>query len=272
MADDKSVKNSKITQGPTLSTQTYLRIAEIRDNTLVLKNDGIRAVLRVNSINFNLKSEDEQNAIIYSYQGFLNTLEDPIQIVVRSKKLDVDHYLDTLKDISNKQQNPLLKKTTVDYIDYIQKLVEYADIMEKQFYVIVPQESARGTEMGFLTKFLSFINSKDSYSEIKARRKEFSSLRKKLSQKVATVKGGLEGCGLKVEELSTKELIHLFYETYNPSVSRFEKGDKLDESDLKTEEVIRAEDQGQNAENKQIQEAKAKQAQKKKSTTKAKSK
>ena len=92
--NETSVKNSKITDGPTLSTQTYLRISEIRENTLVLKNGGLRAILKVSSINFNLKSEDEQNAIIYSYQGFLNTLEEPIQIVIRSKKLDIDNYLD----------------------------------------------------------------------------------------------------------------------------------------------------------------------------------
>ena len=188
MAEENSVKNSKISKGPTLSTQTYLRIAEIRDNTLVLKNGGVRAVLRVNSINFNLKSEDEQNAIIYSYQGFLNTLEYPIQIIIRSKKLDIDHYLDTLKNTSDKQQNPLLKKTTIDYIDYIRKLVEYADIMEKKFYVVIPQDSARAPEMGFIGKFLSFINSKDSFGEIKARREEFASLRKKLTQKTTTVK------------------------------------------------------------------------------------
>lgn len=233
---DKSVKNSKIVNGPTLSTQTYLRIAEIRDNTLVLKNGGIRTVLKVNSINFNLKSEEEQNAIIYSYQGFLNTIEDPIQIVIRSKKLDIDNYLDKLRDKGIKQTNALLQKQTNDYVEYVQKLVEYADIMEKEFYVIVPHDPLRSRDVTFLSKFMGFINSKDSYAQIKERRKEFNELKKNLTQKVSSVKIGLENCGLQVEELTTKQLIELFYEIYNPFTSRFQKGENFDQTNLQTEE------------------------------------
>ena len=87
LAGPDTVRQSQGKKTPSMSTQTYLKVSEIRDDTLVLKNGGVRALLRVSSINFNLKSEDEQNAIIYSYQGFLNTLDFPIQIVVRSKKL-----------------------------------------------------------------------------------------------------------------------------------------------------------------------------------------
>lgn len=239
-----TVKNSKIVNGPTLSTQTYLRISEIRENTVVLKNGGLRSVLKVSSINFNLKSEEEQNAIIYSYQGFLNTLEDPIQIVIRSKKLDIDKYLDDLKLKATKQTNPLLQKQTVEYAEYIQKLVEYADIMSKEFYVIVPQDPYRSRNVSFLSKFLGFINSKDNYASIKQRRDEFDELKKKLSQKVNGVKIGLENCGLKAEELTTKELIQLFYELNNPIASRYQKGDMWDQTTLKSDEQIKAEDKG----------------------------
>lgn len=239
-----TVKNSKIVNGPTLSTQTYLRISEIRENTVILKNGGLRSVLKVSSINFNLKSEDEQNAIIYSYQGFLNTLEDPIQIVIRSKKLDIDKYLDDLKLKATKQTNPLLQKQTVEYAEYIQKLVEYADIMSKEFYVIVPQDPYRSRNVSFLSKFLGFINSKDNYANIKQRREEFDELKKKLSQKVNGVKIGLENCSLKAEELTTKELIQLFYELNNPVASRYQKGDTWDQTTLKSDEQIKAEDKG----------------------------
>src|SRR3989338_5767318 len=108
----KSAANAKA------ATQLHLRIAEIRDSTVVLKNGGLRGVLKISSMNFNLKSEAEQNAIIYSYQSFLNTLEFPIQIVIRSRKLDLDKYLDKLKDIAEKQNNNLLQKQTRDYADY----------------------------------------------------------------------------------------------------------------------------------------------------------
>ena len=241
---DKSVKNSKIVNGPTLSTQTYLRISEIRENTLVLKNGGVRAVLRVSSINFNLKSEDEQNAIIYSYQGFLNTLEDPIQIVIRSKKLDIDNYIDSLKEKANKQPNALLQKQTNDYIEYIQKLVEYTDIMEKEFYVVVPQDPYQIEKSSFLARWFRFINAKDTYNEIKDRRKQFDELRKKLSQKVSSVRIGLENCGLQVEELTTKDLIELFYQTYNPNIARFQKGEALDKTNIQEDEIRAAEDKG----------------------------
>lgn len=242
--NESSVKNSKIVNGPTLSTQTYLRISEIRENTLVLKNGGVRSVLRVSSINFNLKSEDEQNAIIYSYQGFLNTLEDPIQIVVRSKKLDIDNYLDDLRARAAKQTNPLLQKQTTEYAEYIQKLVEYADIMSKEFYVIVPHDPYRAKDQSFLAKFFGYINAQESYAQIKLHRQEFDDLKKKLAQKVNSVKIGLENCGLKAEELTTKELIQLFYEINNPVTSRYQKGEKWDASQIKTDEELKTEDTG----------------------------
>jgi peptide methionine sulfoxide reductase MsrA len=239
---NSSVKNSKLVNGPTLSTQTYLRISEIREDTLVLKNGGLRAVMRVSSINFNLKSEEEQNAIIYSYQGFLNTLDGPIQIVVRSKKLDIDKYLDDLKEKGNKQTNALLQKQTFEYVEYIHKLVEFADIMSKEFYVIVPLDPFRSKNQNFLEKFFGFINAKDSYAQIKQRREEFDRLKKKLSQKVNSVKIGLENCNLKVEELTTKELIQLFYEINNPMAARYQKGENWDQSDIKTDEEMIVED------------------------------
>ena len=239
-----SVKNSQIVNGPTLSTQTYLRISEIRENTVVLKNGGLRSILKVSSINFNLKSEDEQNAIIYSYQGFLNTLEDPIQIVIRSKKLDIDNYLTDLREKATKQTNALLQKQTTEYADYIQKLVEYADIMSKEFYVVVPQDPYRIKNQTFLEKFMGFINSKDSFDQIKRKREEFEELKKKLGQKVNSVKIGLENCGLKVEELGTKEIIQLFYEINNPIASRYQKGENWDSSNIKTDDDIKAEDSG----------------------------
>ncbi len=241
---DSSVKNSKIVDGPTLSTQTYLRIAEIRENTVILKNGGLRSVLRVSSINFNLKSEDEQNAIIYSYQGFLNTLEEPIQVVIRSKKLDIDKYLDDLRSKANKQQNALLQKQTFEYVEYIQKLVEYADIMAKEFYVIVPEDPYAAKNQTFIEKFFGFVNAKDSYAQIKSRREQFDELKKKLAQKVNSVKIGLENCNLKVEELTTKELIQLFYEINNPVAARFQKGENWDQADIKDDESLKAEDTG----------------------------
>lgn len=217
----ESVKENK--KNKVGSTQAYLKIAEIHDDTLVLKNGGLRAVLRTSSVNLNLKSEAEQNAVIYSYQNFLNTLEFPLQIVVRSKKLDLDNYIAELKKIGVKQSNPLLQKQTFEYIEYISRLVEYADIMEKEFYVVIPQDPFRNEKQGFLKSFFQNLFSKDTVTKVKQRQKEFSELEKRLNSRVNVVRAGLENCGLRVERLATQELIELFYQTYNPLTSRVQK-------------------------------------------------
>ena len=96
------------------ATQRFLPIAEIHDNTVILKNGGLRSVLLTTSVNFNLKSEEEQNSLIYGYQSFLNSLEFPVQILVRSKKLDIDDYVANLGELKEKQENPLLKQQTAE--------------------------------------------------------------------------------------------------------------------------------------------------------------
>lgn len=234
----KSVKNAKATAAA--STQQHLRIAEIRDNFLVLKNGGLRAVFSVSSINFNLKSEEEQNAIIYSYQSFLNTLEFPVQIVVRSKKLDLDNYLADLSDRANKQKNPLLQTQTVEYVNYIKRLLEYANIMEKDFYVVVPYDPIRSRQPTFFQRFLQRFRTADSVAEIRKRHSEFEQLKKAIAQRVNVAKTGLENCGMKVEQLSTDELIRVFYQSYNPITSRGEKVDDIKELNLEEDKNLYA--------------------------------
>jgi hypothetical protein len=235
-ANDKAVKAAQKATGS--SSQVYMKIAEIRDDTVVLKNGGIRGVLKVSSINFNLKSDDEQNAIIYSYQGFINSIEFPIQIVIRSKKLDIDNYIDQLNDLGEKQSNDLLQRQTYEYIDYIQRLVEYADIMEKEFYVIVPFDPFRSVKPNILQRFFQNLSPKDTFTEFKKRHKEFANLKKNLNQRMNTVKSGLQNSGLQVEQLKTKDLIELFYEIYNPITSRTQKFEDITETNIKIDSDV----------------------------------
>lgn len=221
------------------STQAHLRIGEIREGVVVLKNGGIRGVLKTSSINFNLKSEQEQNAIIYSYQSFLNSLEFPIQILIRSKKLDIDDYIEGVKKIGEKQENKLLQQQTVEYAEYVKRLVEYADIMAKEFYVIVPFDPGRAQNPESTKRFYSFFQHlapKDSYTDIKQRRSEFNNLKKGLLQRINVIQSGLENCGLKVEQLDTPGLIELFYESYNPLTSRNQKLKDLENTTVMTDE------------------------------------
>jgi type IV secretory pathway VirB4 component len=227
---DKTVhqKKTKITA----STQRFLPIGEIRDNTLVLKNGGIRAILRTSSVNFNLKSSEEQNALIYAYQGFLNTISFPIQILIRSRKLDIDMYLDRLNALAKKQESPLMRKQTLEYMEYIKKLVEYADIMEKNFYVVIPYDPMRARDISLFKKFSRSITPDDSITNIRIRHREFDKLRKKLAQRVNIVRAGLEGCGLQVIELDTNRIVELFYQIYNPQTSRNQKISHLAGQDI----------------------------------------
>lgn len=231
--NSSSVRGNK--QNPRTAAQLYLRIAEIRDNTVVLKNGGLRGVLKVSSMNFNLKSEAEQNAIIYSYQAFLNTLEFPVQIVIRSRKLDLDKYIDTLKGLAEKQTNVLLQRQTRDYIDYIQRLIEYADIMEKEFYVVVPMDPPRAVGKNFIEKFWDHMHPADTVASVTKRHQEFDQLKKNLNQRVTIISSGLENCGLKVEQATTSELIALFYQIYNPLTARNEKIEDTSQLNIQTD-------------------------------------
>jgi hypothetical protein len=217
---------------PQVSTQTYLRIGEIHDDTVVLKNGGMRAVLEVDSVNVNLKSEDEQNALAISYQNFLNSLNFPIQIVVRSKKLDISNYLGKLKIAGKKQTNDLLKNQIAEYSEYIRRLVEFADIMEKSFYVVISYDPSRAKSVNSFQNFWNFVHPNDTAANFAQRKNEFKDLIKKLEQNVDQVIGGLENCGLKTRKLPTEELIQLFYGIYNPLTARNEKVENLAEVDF----------------------------------------
>ncbi|MFA4891422.1 MAG: hypothetical protein WC604_03685 [Candidatus Gracilibacteria bacterium] len=218
------------------STQVHLKLGEIRDDLLVLKNGGIRAILKATSINFNLKSEEEQNSITYAYQGFLNSLEFPVQIIVRSKKLDIDNYIEKIKEIGEKQKNQLLKDQTLEYADFVKRLVEYTDIMQKEFYVIVPYDPVRSRGVPFFQRFLQNLRPQDSYADIRKRHKEFESLKKQVAQRLNVVESGLTHCGIKTDQLKTGEIIELFYNTYNPQISRTEKIKNLSDLNVVTDE------------------------------------
>ena len=120
------------------SAQDLLQIEEIRDGVLIMRNGGLRAILMVSSLNFALKSVDEQSAIIFQYQNFLNSLDFPVQIFIGSRKLNIEPYLMTLKEAEKKQINDLLKIQISEYTDFVRTFVKTANIVAKSFYIIVP--------------------------------------------------------------------------------------------------------------------------------------
>ncbi len=202
------------------STQNHLDIAEIREDTLIMRDGTLRAVLMVSSINFALKSEDEQNAIIAAYVGFLNNIDFPIQIVIQSRELNIEDYLKALGQKEKEQTNELLKMLTTEYIEYIKELISLGKIMNKRFYIVVPYNPLSDKQKNFFSKI---IDSFKPATLIKMKEEKFLKRKDELTRRVDNIMGGLTSIGLNVAILDTQALIELFYDTYNPETSANQK-------------------------------------------------
>ena len=203
-----------------VSTQQYLDIAEIKDDTVVMKDGTLRAVLLVSSINFSLKSEDEQNAVIASYVRFLNNLGFTLQIVIQSRELDIDNYLKYLENKEKEQTNQLLRVQTADYIDYIKELTSLGKIMNKRFMVIVPYNPLTDKRKAFFSLIGEALK---PATVIRLKEKTFAKYKEMLDRRIESVAGGLESMGVSVARLDTQSLIELYYRTYNPETAANEE-------------------------------------------------
>jgi hypothetical protein len=181
--------------------------------------------LLVSSINFALKSEDEQNAIISSYVGFLNSIDFPVQIVIQSRRLQIQPYLDKLAKIEREQTNELLQVQIADYRSFVQELVDIGQIVTKRFYVVVPYDPLSNKKKSFWKRFKEVIRPALS---VRLKEERFQERRKDLTSRVRQVVGGLESMGLSVIELDTQALIELYYSTYNPDIAFSEQLQPLD--------------------------------------------
>lgn len=199
------------------STQQYLDIAEIKDDTVVMKDGSLRAVLLVSSINFALKSEDEQDAVISAYVSFLNNIDFVLQIVIQSRELDINNYLTILQDKEKQQTNRLLKMQTAEYIEYIKDLTSIGRIMNKRFFVVVPYNPLSDKHKGFFSLLSEAFR---PISALKLKEKSFIRYREALERRVDSISGGLESIGVNIVRLDTQGLIELYYRSYNPDTSK----------------------------------------------------
>ena len=198
------------------ATRTYLPISEIKEGVVILKDGTLRAVLMVSSINFALKSEDEQNALISSYVGFLNSIDFPLQIVVQSRKLQIQPYIDQLRAQEKAQTNELLSIQTADYRAFIKELVEIGEIMTKKFYVIITYDPLSNKKKSFYSRFKEVLR---PVAPVHLKEEIFQRRKKDLDLRVRNVNSGLTSIGLNVIQLDTQVLIELFYSTYNPDIA-----------------------------------------------------
>ena len=206
-------EEQKIKKGP--ATQDFVDIEKIKDDIVILKNGGLRAVLMCSSRNLELESIDSQNAIIDAYADFINSFDWPLQIVIHSRKLDIKPYLATLEEKLKTQENELLKIQTAEYIDFVRSFVTLSDIMTKRFYTIVPFDPVESKTESPFEKISSLIKTPSKKPQ-ELPEEKFQEYKTQLSQRVEHIISALAHVGIKTVWLQTEELIELFYNLYNP--------------------------------------------------------
>jgi hypothetical protein len=197
------------------TTQDFIPIQEIRDGIIILKNGGMRAVILASSLNFALKSQDEQSSILMQFQNFVNSLDFSVQIFIQSKKLDIRPYMALLEDRYKEQATELMKVQVREYIEFIRTFVENTSIMSKSFFVVIPYDPPIiGGKANPVSKL--FGSKKSAAETATSADAQFAEYRTQLEQRVAVVEQGLVRCGVRTAELGTEEVVELFYKIFNP--------------------------------------------------------
>ena len=222
---------STITQPATLapkanpnSTQNALQIAEIRDGIVIMNDGSFRSVIMVKSINFDLMSPEEREAVEFSYQGFLNSLYFPVQIVIRSRKVDLGPYIEKLDKIRGEHDNMLLALLMEDYITYMDKLSQQTNIMDKKFYIVIPffpvaDVQKALTDSKKLFSGIGALFSKKPQVQVTINEPDLENAKAELRNRVQATLGALMQCSIQGLPLDTQELIELYYDTYNPDTA-----------------------------------------------------
>ncbi len=177
------------------SSRRQIDIKEVRDGVLILPGGKYRTVLEASSVNFELKSDEEQDVLIDNFQNFLNSLPCPIQILIRIREIDIDDYLEKLSEKSKSEKEKVYIKQIKNYSKFVKKLVSGNKILSRRFYVVIPHEPEDG-------------------------KGEFSLVREQIKLNQDIVVKGLERLGMKTKHLDSIEVLELFYSFYNPAQSK----------------------------------------------------
>ncbi len=217
MSLPETYKESNMATKPARATQQFVPVKEIRNGTIVLKDGGYRGILLCSSINFGLKSADEQHAITLGFQNFLNTLDFSIQIVINSRKMDLRPYLTLLQDKTTEQKTELMKIQLREYVEFVRSFADQANIMTKSFYIVVPYSSHMSavSTLNFL-QHLPGSKSANTSDKNALAKTSFEEDRAQLEQRLSLVIAGLSGTGVRAVALGTEEVIELLYRSFNP--------------------------------------------------------
>jgi len=196
------------------ASQEFVPIKEVKDGIIVLKDGSLRAIVMSSTVNFALKSQDEQTAIIYQFQNFLNSLNFSVQICVQSRRLDINPYLNLLKEREREQNTDLMKLQVKQYIDFVKTLTESTNIMTKTFFIVVPYNNISLSKSS--NPLETVFRNKNEEEEALRKETTFEENKIQLDQRVAVVEEGLTRCGVRIIELDTEQLVELFYKSFNP--------------------------------------------------------
>ena len=203
------------------SAQQFLDIDTVKEDVVVLKDGGLRVVLMCSSLNFALKSSDEQDAIIFQYQSFLNSLDFPLQTVIHSRRINIAPYLESLAERQKEEANELLKIQIHEYMEFIKTFVDMTNIMSKKFFVVVPFTPSLAEQSGVFHTLTSLLSFGGGEKKTLSPDDAFREYKNQLWQRVNAVLSGLQHVGVRAAPLNTEELVELFYGLYNPT--EFEK-------------------------------------------------
>lgn len=203
------------------STQNSLLVSEIRENFSIMNDGSFRAVVSCESINFDLMSNEEREAAEYSYQNFLNSLYFPVQIIVRSTKIDIGPYVEKLEKLRRVQDNMLLGVLMDDYMDFIEVIASETNIMQKNFYVVIPYfptgdlDNLKNASKGIFGNMFK----PESQQRVKINQDTYERGKAELSNRISSVMSGLMQMGIRTTQLNTKQLGELYYNSYNPDTA-----------------------------------------------------
>lgn len=192
-------------------SQSFVPVQEVRNGVIILKSGGYRGILMCSSLNFSLKSEDEQRAVIGGFQTFLNSLDFSTQIVVHSRKMDIRPYLSLLAERTDAQETDLMKIQVREYMEFVRNFADQVNIMTKTFYIVIPYEPGAGAQVVNSIPFLRNTGATPSAGIANT----FEEHRIQLEQRMSLASSGISATGVRAVPLGTEEIIELLYRSFN---------------------------------------------------------
>lgn len=201
------------------TTQDHLDILDIKDNFVILKNGQVSVVLKTTAVNFDLLSTMEQDALISAFSMLLNSITFPVQVVVRSKRLDITKYIEKVRLTESKITDPLMKMQAESYRKFVQETIKKNDVLDKRFFVSISnggKNFATQPGSGPFDWLFSLLGTQNSRVNVNIE-ESIKQARVYLMPKIDYISKEFNRIGIKTSQLTTQELVELYFDLYNPS-------------------------------------------------------